>query len=71
MVGQLLTAASVSPGVSLGQVAFSLTVFTLLYGALAVVEVVLLVRAVQAGPPPPAAPAGPEPSGTSAPVATY
>jgi cytochrome d ubiquinol oxidase subunit I len=50
VVGQLLTAASVSPGVSLGEVAFSLTVFTLLYGALAVVEARLLWRYVQAGP---------------------
>ncbi len=50
VVGQLLTAASVSPGVSLGEVAFSLTVFTLLYGALAVVETRLLLRYVKAGP---------------------
>jgi len=50
VVGELLTAASVSPGVSLGEVAFSLTVFTLLYGALAVVEARLLWRYVQAGP---------------------
>jgi cytochrome d ubiquinol oxidase subunit I len=50
VVGQLLTAASVSPGVSLGEVAFSLTVFTLLYGVLAVVEARLLWRYVQAGP---------------------
>ncbi|MBW0118483.1 cytochrome ubiquinol oxidase subunit I [Pseudonocardia abyssalis] len=50
VTGELLTAASVSPGVSLGEVAFSLTTFTLLYGALAVVEVRLLWRYVQAGP---------------------
>jgi cytochrome bd ubiquinol oxidase subunit I len=50
VVGELLTAASVSPGVSLGEVALSLTVFTLLYGALAVVEARLLWRYVQAGP---------------------
>ena len=48
--GELLTAASVSPGVSLGQVAFSLATFTLLYGVLAVVEAGLLFRYVQAGP---------------------
>ncbi|BBG02324.1 MULTISPECIES: cytochrome ubiquinol oxidase subunit I [Pseudonocardia] len=48
--GELLTAASVSPGVSLGQVAFSLAAFTLLYGALAVVEAGLLLRYVKAGP---------------------
>jgi cytochrome d ubiquinol oxidase subunit I len=50
VVGELLTAASVSPGVSLGEVAFSLAVFTALYGALAVVEARLLWRYVQAGP---------------------
>ncbi len=50
VVGQLLTAASVSPGVSLGEVAFSLTLFTALYGVLAVVEARLLWRYVQAGP---------------------
>ncbi|WP_161151966.1 cytochrome ubiquinol oxidase subunit I [Pseudonocardia sp. SID8383] len=69
--GVLRTADGVSPSVGWASVLTSLVVFTLLYGALAVVEVVLLVRAVQAGPPPPAAPAVPEPSGTSAPVATY
>jgi len=50
VVGELLTAGSVSPGVSLGEVAFSLAVFTLLYGALAIVEAGLLWRYVQAGP---------------------
>ncbi|MBC8093031.1 MAG: cytochrome ubiquinol oxidase subunit I [Pseudonocardia sp.] len=50
VVGELLTAASVSPGVSLGEVAFSLTVFTLLYGALAIVEARLLWRYVQVEP---------------------
>jgi cytochrome bd ubiquinol oxidase subunit I len=50
--GELLTAASVSPGVSLGAVATSLAVFTLVYGALAVVEARLLWRYVQAGLPP-------------------
>ncbi|TCK22947.1 cytochrome ubiquinol oxidase subunit I [Pseudonocardia endophytica] len=48
--GELLTAASVSPGVSLGEVATSLTAFTLLYGVLAVVEFRLLLRYVKAGP---------------------
>ncbi|GLU46623.1 cytochrome ubiquinol oxidase subunit I [Nocardiopsis ansamitocini] len=48
--GVLLTADSVSPGVSLTEVAFSLTVFTLLYGTLAVVEAGLLWRYVKAGP---------------------
>ncbi|GAA3162036.1 cytochrome ubiquinol oxidase subunit I [Planomonospora alba] len=54
--GELLTAASVSPGVSLAEVAVSLAVFTLLYGLLAVAEAVLLVRHVKEGPEP-AAPA--------------
>ncbi|WP_205648967.1 cytochrome ubiquinol oxidase subunit I, partial [Acuticoccus kandeliae] len=57
--GELLTAQSVSPGVSLGQVAFSLAAFTALYGILAVVEVRLLFRYVAAGPAAPAAPPGP------------
>jgi cytochrome d ubiquinol oxidase subunit I len=50
VVGELLTAASVSLGVSLGQVAFSLAVFTAIYGVLAVVEATLLLRYVVAGP---------------------
>ncbi|WP_219414265.1 cytochrome ubiquinol oxidase subunit I [Pseudonocardia nigra] len=50
VVGELLTAASVSPGVSLGEVAFSLTTFTVIYGVLAVVEARLLWRYVKAGP---------------------
>lgn len=50
VTGELLTAASVSPGVTLTQVAISLTVFTLLYGALAVAEVVLLAKHVKRGP---------------------
>jgi cytochrome d ubiquinol oxidase subunit I len=57
VVGELLTAASVSPGVSLVEVAVSLTVFTALYGALAVVEAGLLWRYVKAGPEPVEAPA--------------
>ena len=40
----------VSPGVSLAEVAVSLTIFTLLYGALAVAEAVLLTRHVRGGP---------------------
>ncbi|WP_109530093.1 cytochrome ubiquinol oxidase subunit I, partial [Nocardia aurea] len=50
VAGELLTAASVSPGVSLAEVAVSLTIFTLLYGALAVAEAVLLTRHVRGGP---------------------
>ncbi|MDA8370828.1 MAG: cytochrome ubiquinol oxidase subunit I [Nocardiopsaceae bacterium] len=48
--GELLTAASVSPGVSLGEVALSLSLFTAIYGVLAVVEAGLLWRYVKAGP---------------------
>ncbi|MEV5502321.1 cytochrome ubiquinol oxidase subunit I [Nonomuraea fuscirosea] len=49
VAGELLTASSVSPGVSLAEVATSLTLFTLLYGALAVAETVLLTRHVRKG----------------------
>ncbi|GAA3798294.1 cytochrome ubiquinol oxidase subunit I [Sphaerisporangium flaviroseum] len=50
--GELLTAASVSPGVSLSEVAISLSVFTVLYGVLALAEARLLVRHIKAGPEP-------------------
>ncbi|MFF5211533.1 cytochrome ubiquinol oxidase subunit I [Streptosporangium sp. NPDC000396] len=50
--GELLTAASVSPGVSLTEVAVSLAVFTVVYGALALAEAVLLLRHVKSGPEP-------------------
>ncbi|MDR8414897.1 cytochrome ubiquinol oxidase subunit I [Nonomuraea sp. 3-1Str] len=50
VAGELLTAASVSPGVSLTEVALSLALFTVLYGGLAVAEAVLLVRHVRKGP---------------------
>ena len=50
--GELLTASSVSPGVSLTEVAISLAIFTALYGVLALAEAVLLVRHVKAGPEP-------------------
>ncbi len=42
---------AVSPGVSQAEVLTSMTVFTLLYAVLAVVEVKLLVKYVKAGPP--------------------
>jgi AcrR family transcriptional regulator len=48
--GVLLTAESVSPGVSLAEVAFTLSLFTAIYGALAIVEGLLLWRYVKAGP---------------------
>jgi cytochrome d ubiquinol oxidase subunit I len=49
VVGELLTASSVSPGVTLAEVALSLTIFTVLYGGLAVAEAVLLTRHVRQG----------------------
>jgi cytochrome bd ubiquinol oxidase subunit I len=54
--GQLRTAAGVSPGVSTAAVVTSLTVFTLLYAALAVIEARLLVKYAKAGLPAAAAP---------------
>ncbi len=54
--GVLKTIDSVSPGVSTGEVVTSLSVLTALYGALAVVEVILMIRYAKAGPavePPP------------------
>jgi cytochrome d ubiquinol oxidase subunit I len=50
--GQMTTARGVSPSVGPWSVATSLTVFTLLYGALAVVEIGLLVRYARRGPDP-------------------
>ncbi len=51
VVGLYKTADSVSPTVSAGLVITSLTVFTLLYGALAVVEARLFIKFTKAGPP--------------------
>ncbi len=61
--GVLRTADGVSPSVSTGMVLTSLIVFTLLYGVLAVIDGVLMVRYAKAGPPPPtpAEPATDEP----------
>jgi cytochrome d ubiquinol oxidase subunit I len=50
VMGELLTANSVSPGVSLAEVAISLGAFTLIYLVLAVVEAKLLFRYIKAGP---------------------
>ena len=58
--GVLKTADSVSPTVGAGSVLTSLIVFTVLYGVLAVVDGILMVRYAKAGPPPPAAPETPE-----------
>ncbi|MEQ0557987.1 cytochrome ubiquinol oxidase subunit I [Amycolatopsis sp. NEAU-NG30] len=54
--GVLKTTDSVSPTVSAGTVLTSLIVFTVLYGVLAVVDGVLMVRYAKAGPPPPEVP---------------
>ncbi|WP_216215258.1 cytochrome ubiquinol oxidase subunit I [Amycolatopsis aidingensis] len=51
--GVLRTADSVSPSVPAGTVLTSLIVFTVLYGVLAVVDGVLMVRYAKAGPPEP------------------
>ncbi|MFI1969892.1 cytochrome ubiquinol oxidase subunit I [Streptomyces cinnamoneus] len=48
--GLMKTGDAVSPGVSQGEVIASMTVFTLLYAILAVVEVKLLVKYGKAGP---------------------
>jgi cytochrome d ubiquinol oxidase subunit I len=45
----MFTAAAVSPGVSAGEMLFSLIALTLVYGALLVVEVKLLVKYVRGG----------------------
>ena len=50
--GVLRTADGVSPSVGVASVLTTLIVFTLLYGALAVVDGVLMVRYAKAGPPP-------------------
>jgi cytochrome d ubiquinol oxidase subunit I len=52
--GVLRTADGVSPSIGAGLVLTSLIVLTLLYGALAVIDGVLMVRYAKAGPPPPA-----------------
>lgn len=49
--GLMPTAAGVSPGTTMTEVITSLSAFTLLYGALAVVEVRLLLRYIAAGLP--------------------
>ena len=49
--GVMTTESGVSPGVPGWMVLVSLIVFTLVYGALAVVEFKLIVKAAQAGPP--------------------
>ena len=58
---QLRTEAGVSPSVTGGEVLTSLIVLTALYGALAVVDAVLMVRYARVGPPPERTDAEPEP----------
>jgi cytochrome d ubiquinol oxidase subunit I len=66
--GLMFTAAGVSPTVSVFQVVTSMVVFTLLYGALAVVEVGLLMRAVKIGPPETVVPNYPDKVGEDRPL---
>ena len=49
--GQMTTAAGVSPTVTSLDVILSMTLFTVLYGILAVIEVGLLLKTIQQGPP--------------------
>jgi cytochrome d ubiquinol oxidase subunit I len=49
--GLMPTSSGVSPGTTVGEVAASLTIFTLLYGVLAVIEVRLLLHYIQRGLP--------------------
>ncbi|MFM9368996.1 cytochrome ubiquinol oxidase subunit I [Streptomyces sp. Da 82-17] len=49
--GVLKTSAAVSPNVSQAEVITSLAVYTLLYAALAVIEVKLIIKYAKAGPP--------------------
>jgi len=48
--GLFKTSAGVSPGVSAASVLFTMVVFTLLYGVLAVVEFGLILRTIKVGP---------------------
>ena len=58
--GLMQTSAGVSPSTTVAEVATSLATFTLLYGVLAVIEVRLLLRYVQAGLPELEPPADPD-----------
>jgi cytochrome d ubiquinol oxidase subunit I len=48
--GLFKTADGVSPTVTAGEVLFTMIVFTLLYGVLAVIEFNLMIRAIKVGP---------------------
>ncbi|MFT3854947.1 MAG: cytochrome ubiquinol oxidase subunit I [Ilumatobacteraceae bacterium] len=66
--GQMFTTAGVSPSNGTAEVVISLVGFTLLYGALAVVELGLMLKVVRGGlpeVPPPADPSDPDSSGDS------
>jgi cytochrome d ubiquinol oxidase subunit I len=60
--GLLLTKNGVSPSVSTATIAFSLAVFVLLYGVLAVVDLLLMLRYARRELPPAPAPATGEPA---------
>jgi cytochrome d ubiquinol oxidase subunit I len=64
--GLMTTAAGVSPGTSTFEVGLTMVGFTILYGALALVEVGLLLRRIRAGLPAADATAGFEHEGESA-----
>ncbi|SDK80814.1 cytochrome ubiquinol oxidase subunit I [Streptomyces indicus] len=49
--GVMKTSAAVSPNVSQGEVIASMSIYTLLYAALAVIEVKLIAKYAKAGPP--------------------
>jgi len=67
--GLMTTATGVSPSVSMGEVITSMTVFTLLYGALAVVEVKLFLHYVRKGAEPFEQPQDPATRDEDAPLA--
>ena len=69
--GELQTSAGVSPTVGAGTVLTSLVGFTLLYGALAVVEVIIMIRLIRSGPPTEAELDEPEPTSGPAPALGY
>lgn len=67
--GLMTTGAGVSPGVSVGEVVTSMVVFTLLYGALAVVEIKLFLTYVRRGAEPFEEPVAPADRDEDAPLA--
>ncbi|NKQ52885.1 cytochrome ubiquinol oxidase subunit I [Amycolatopsis sp. K13G38] len=69
--GVLKTANGVSPTVGAGTVLTSLIVFTVLYGVLAVVDGILMVRYAKAGPPEPTPPEESEVDASTPPVFVY